>query len=144
MITIKEVNEMRIKGLSNYGKEKLLDAYTITNATKKSFADLEKEIKDELERQMTVGEQLSLDFGSSTFTSSMVELDEISFDCDESTLYSECLKAGQTLYIKNGVNTTTIKKDYKSGFLHPDISKHIKITKQVEMKISKKAKKEEE
>ena len=144
MITIKEVNEMRIKGLSNYGKEKLLDAYTVINATKKSFADLEKEIKDELERQMSVGEQLSLDFGSSTFTSSMVELDEISFDCDESTLYSECLKASQTLYLKNGVNTTAIKKDYKSGTLHPDIVKHIKITKQVEMKISKKAKKEEE
>lgn len=144
MITIKEVNEMRRNGLSNYGKEKLLDAYTITNATKKTFSDLEKEIKDELERQMTVGEQLSLDFGSSTFTSSMVELDEISFDCDESTLYSECLKASQTIYLKNGVNTTAIKKDYKNGSLHPDIVKHIKVTKQVEMKISKKAKKEEE
>ena len=108
------------------------------------YIELEKEIKDELERQMSVGEQLSLDFGSNTFTSSMVEMDEIGFDCDESTLYSECLKASQTLYLKNGVNTTAIKKDYKNGSLHPDIVKHIKITKQVEMKISKKSKKEEE
>lgn len=143
-MTIKEVNEMRRNGLSNYGKEKLLDAYTITNATKNTFADLEKEIKSELEKQMVVGDQLSLDFGSNTFTSTMVELDEISFDCDESTLYSECLKASQTIYLKNGVNTTAIKKDYKNGSLHPDIIKHIVITKQQAMKISKKAKKEEE
>lgn len=143
-MTIKEVNEMRRNGLSNYGKEKLLDAYTITNATKNTFADLEKEIKSELEKQMVVGDQLSLDFGSNTFTSTMVELDEIGFDCDESTLYAECTKLGQTIYLKNGVNTTAIKKDYKNGSLHPDIIKHIVITKQQAMKISKKAKKEEE
>lgn len=143
-MTIKEVNEMRRNGLNNYGKEKLLDAYTITNATKNTFADLEKEIKSELEKQMSVGDQLSLDFGPNTFTSTMVELDEISFDCDEATLYSECTKLGQTLYLKNGVNTTAIKKDYKNGSLHPDIIKHIVITKQQTMKISKKTKKEEE
>lgn len=143
-MTIKEVNEMRRNGLNNYGKEKLLDAYTITNATKNTFADLEKEIKSELEKQMSIGDQLSLDFGPNTFTSTMVELDEISFDCDEATLYSECTKLGQTLYLKNGVNTTAIKKDYKNGSLHPDIIKHIVITKQQTMKISKKTKKEEE
>lgn len=143
-MTIKEVNEMRRNGLGNYEKEKLLDAYTITNATKNTFADLEKEIKSELEKKMVVGDQLSLDFGSNTFTSTMVELDEIGFDCDEATLYSECLKASQTIYLKNGVNTTAIKKDYKNGSLHPDIIKHITITKQQAMKISKKAKKEEE
>jgi hypothetical protein len=143
-MTIKEVNEMRRNGFSNYGKEKLLDAYTITNATKNTFADLEKDIKAELEKQMVVGDQLSLDFGSNTFTSTMVELDEIGFDCDESTLYAECTKLGQTIYLKNGVNTTAIKKDYKNGSLHPDIIKHITITKQQAMKISKKAKKEEE
>ena len=76
-MTIKEVNEMRMKGLKNYEKEKLLDAYTIVNATKNTFADLEKDIKAELEKQMVVGDQLSLDFGSNTFTSTMVELDEI-------------------------------------------------------------------
>lgn len=143
MITIKEVNEMRRNGLSNYGKEKLLDAYTITNATKNTFADLEKEIKAELEKQMSVGEQLSLDFGSNTFTSSMVEEDEIGFDCTEAALYAECAKLGQTIYLKNGVNTTAIKKDYKNGSLHPDIIKHITVTKQAAMKISKKAKKED-
>lgn len=143
-MTIKEVNEMRTKGFGNYAKEKLLDAYTITNATKTTLADLEKEIKTELEKQMVVGDQLSLDFGSNTFISTMVELDEISFDCDESVLHSECLKAGQTLYLKAGVNTTAIKKDYKNGSLHPDIVKHIVVTKQQAMKISKKAKKEEE
>lgn len=138
-MTIKEVNEMRRKGLENYGKEKLLDAYTITNATKNSLSDLEKEIKVAMEKQMVIGDQLSLDFGSNTFTSSMVEEDEIGFDCDESTLYSECLKASQTIYLKNGVNTTAIKKDYKNGSLHPDIIKHITITKQQKMNISKKA-----
>ena len=143
-MTIKEVNEMRRNGLSNYGKEKLLDAYTITNATKNTFADLEKDIKAELEKQMVVGDQLSLDFGSNTFTSTMVDLDEIGFDCDESTLYAECTKLGQTIYLKNGVNTTAIKKDYKNGSLHPDIIKHVVVTKQQAMKISKKAKKEEE
>lgn len=143
-MTIKEANEMRRNGLSNYGKEKLLDAYTIANATKKSLAELEKDIKSELEKKMVVGDQLSLDFGSNTFTSTMVELDEIGFDCDESTLYAECTKLGQTIYLKNGVNTTAIKKDYKNGSLHPDIIKHIVITKQQAMKISKKAKKEEE
>lgn len=143
-MTIKEVNEMRRNGLSNYEKEKLLDAYTITNATKNTFAELEKDIKSELEKKMVVGDQLSLDFGSNTFTSTMVELDEIGFDCDESTLYAECTKLGQTIYLKNGVNTTAIKKDYKNGSLHPDIIKHIVITKQQAMKISKKAKKEEE
>lgn len=144
MITIKEVNEMRRNGLSNYGKEKLLDAYTITNATKNTFADLEKEIKAELEKQMNVGDQLSLDFGSNTFTSSMVETDEISFDCDEAALYAECVKSSQTIYLKNGVNTTAIKKDYKNGSLHPDLIKHIVVCKQQAMKITKKAKKEEE
>ena len=143
-MTIKEVNEMRRNGLNNYGKEKLLDAYTITNATKNTFADLEKEIKSELKKQMSVGDQLSLDFGPDTFTSTMVELDEIGFDCDEATLYSECTKSGLTLYLKNGVNATAIKKDYKKGTLHPDLIKHITITKQQELKISKKAKKEEE
>lgn len=144
IMTIKEVNEMRMKGLKNYEKEKLLDAYTIVNATKNTFADLEKDIKTELESKMSVGEQLSLDFGSNTFTSSMVELDEIGFDCDEPSLYAECTKLGQTIYLKNGVNTTAIKKDYKNGSLHPDIIKHITITKQSAMKITKKAKKEEE
>lgn len=143
-MTIKEVNEMRTKGFGNFAKEKLLDAYTIINATKNTFSDLEKEIKTELEKQMVVGDQLSLDFGSNTFTSTMVELDEISFDCDESVLYSECLKAGQTLYLKNSINSTAIKKDYKNGSLHPDIVKHVVVTKQQTMKISKKAKKEEE
>lgn len=145
-MTIKEANEMRIKGLENYEKEKLLDAYTITNATKRSLADLEKDIKAELEKKMIVGDQLSLDFGSNTFTSTMVELDEIGFDCDEATLYGECLKASQTIYLKNGVNTTAIKKDYKNGTLHPDIIKHITVTKQTKFDISrtKKSKKEEE
>ena len=143
-MTIKEVNEMRRNGFENYEKEKLLDAYTITNATKNTFADLEKDIKAELEKKMSVGDQLSLDFGTNTFTSTMVEMDEISFDCDDAVLYSECLKTGQTIYLKNGVNTTAIKKDYKNGSLHPDIIKHVVVTKQQAMKISKKAKKEEE
>ena len=142
-MTIKEVNEMRVKGFENYEKETLLDAYTITNATKNTFADLEKDIKSELERKLNVGDQLSLDFGPTTFTTSMVELDEISFDCDEAALYNECLSSGQTLYMKNGVNTTAIKKDYKNGTLHPNLLKHVVITKQTSMKISKKARKEE-
>lgn len=145
-MTIKEVNEMRMKGMNTYGKEKLFDAYAITHATKKSLADIEKEITDALESQMTVGDQMSLELGDTTYTVSKVELDEIDFDCDESVLHSECLKAGQTLYLKAGVNTTAIKKDYKNGSLHPDIVKHIKINKQIKMKYPtpKKAKKEEE
>lgn len=144
MMTIKDVKEMRRNGFNNYGKEQLLDAYTITNATKNTFTDLEKEIKTELENQMEVGDQLSLDFGPNTFTSTMVELEDIDFDCDEATLYSECTRLGQTLYLKNGVNTTAIKKDYKKGSLHPDIIKHITISTQATMKITKKAKKEED
>ena len=145
-MTIKEVNEMRTKGFENFTKEKLVEAYTITNATKTTLADLEKDIKAELEKQMVVGDQLSLEFGECNLTYSMVELDEIGFDCDEATLYSECLKAGQTLYLKNSINSTAIKKDYKNGSLHPDIVKHIVVTKQQTMRISKskKAKKEEE
>ena len=57
-MTIKEVNEMRNKGFANFEKEKLLDAYTITNATKNTFADLEKDIKSALESKMNVGDQL--------------------------------------------------------------------------------------
>ena len=144
-MTIKEVNEMRTKGFGNFTKEKLVEAYTIINATKNTFAELEKDIKAELEKQMVVGDQLSLEFGECNLTYSMVELDEIGFDCDEATLYSECLKAGQTLYLKNSINSTAIKKDYKNGSLHPDIIKHITITKQQSMKkTTKKIKKEEE
>ena len=142
-MTIKEVNEMRNKGFTNFEKEKLLDAYTITNATKNTFADLEKDIKSALESKMNVGDQLSLDFGSNTFTSSMVELDEIGFDCSDEDLYITC-QGCATSYCTHGVNKTAIKEDYKSGSLHPDIIKHITITKQQEMKISKKARKEED
>lgn len=140
----KEASEMRRNGLSNYSLEELTSAFPVVNATKNTLAEFEKELKAEIENKMSVGDQLSIDFGSNTFTSSMVELDEIGFDCDEATLYSECAKLGQTLYLKNGVNTTAIKKDYKNGSLHPDIIKHITVTKQQAMKISKKAKKEEE
>lgn len=145
-MTIKEVNEMRMKGMKTYGKEKLFDAYAITHATKTTLVDIEKEITDALESQMTVGDQMSLELGDTTYAVSKVELDEIGFDCDESVLYSECLKAGQTLYLKNTINNTAIKKDYKNGSLHPDIAKHIKINKQIKMKYPtpKKAKKEEE
>ena len=87
-MTIKEVNEMRRNGLDKCEKDKLLDAYTIVNATKNTFADLEKEIKETLESKMEVGEQLSLDFGSNTFTSSMVNVDDIGFDCSDEDLYS--------------------------------------------------------
>lgn len=140
----KEASEMRRNGLSNYSLEELTSAFPVVNATKNTLAEFEKELKAEIENKMSVGDQLSIDFGSNTFTSSMVELDEIGFDCDEATLYSECAKLGQTLYLKNGVNITAIKKDYKNGSLHPDIIKHITVTKQQAMKISKKAKKEEE
>lgn len=140
----KEASEMRRNGLSNYSLEELTSAFPVVNATKNTLAEFEKELKAEIENKMSVGDQLSIDFGSNTFTSSMVELDEIGFDCDEATLYSECLKASQTIYLKNGVNTTAIKKDYKNGSLHPDIIKHITVTKQSSMKITKKAKKEEE
>lgn len=142
-MTIKEVNEMRRTGLENYGKEQLLDAYTITNATKKTFTDLEKDIKAALESKMEVGDQLSLDFGGSTFTSKMVSTEEISFDIDEASLYVECSRVASA-YCKNGVDTTAIKKDYIKGTLHPDLIKHIVVTQQQEMKISKKARKEEE
>ena len=66
-MTIKEVNEMRNKRFANFEKEKLLYAYTITNATKNTFADLEKEIKSARESKMNVGDQLSSEFGSNTF-----------------------------------------------------------------------------
>ena len=143
-MTIKEVNEMRRNGLDNYQTEQLMEGYVLVNATKNTFADLEKEIKLVMHEKMSIGEQLSLDFGPSTFTSACVELDEIGFDCSDDDLYSECIKLGMTIYTKNDVNKTAIKKDYKNGSLHPDLIKHIKITKQQELKITKKAKKEEE
>ena len=143
-MTIKEVSDMRRKGFENYEKEKLFDAFTVVNTTKNTFSGLEKDIKEVLTSKMNVGDQLSLDFGSNTFTSNMVELDDISFDCDDASLYSICASQGLTSYMKNGVNKTEIKKDYKKGSLDPELIKHIVITKQVEMKISKKSKKEEE
>jgi hypothetical protein len=143
-MTIKDINEMRVRGFENFEKEDLLEGYSITNTAKKSLAQMEKDLKEELDKKMYVGEQLSFDFGSTTFTATKVELDEIGFDCDESTLYTECLKLGQTIYLNNKVNTTAIKKDYNNGSLHPDISKHITITKQSTFKIPTKAKKEEE
>lgn len=157
-MTIKEVKEMRINGFNNYEKEKLFDAYITTKASKKELStekkelgvkekelsSLEDEIEVELHNQMLVGEQLSLDFDSTTFTSTMVELDEIGINCPESVLYTACIKSGLTLYLKNSINLTMIKKDYKNGSLHPDLLKYITVTKQQGMKLSKKTKKEEE
>ena len=143
-MTIKEVNQMRIRGLENFKEEELLEGYSVTNATKKTLAEMEKEIKAELEKKMSVGSQLSFDFGPTTYTASKVELDDLGFDCDEATLYTECLKLGQTIYLNNKVNTTAIKKDYTNGSLHPDISKHITVTKQAVFKIPTKANKKEE
>lgn len=140
-MTIKEVNEMRNKGFDNYEKEKLFDAYTIVNATKNTFTELEKDIKDTLESKMSVGDQLTLDFGQNTFISTMVSLDEIGFDCSDEDLY-KCAQSCADMYCTHGVNKTEIKKDYKKGVLHPDLIKHIKITTQSAMKISKKVKKE--
>ena len=150
-MTIEEVKEMRIKGFKNFAKETLLDACLVTSASKKELSikekelsDLEKDLKTELQEQMEVGEQISLELGSTTYTSTMVELDEIGINCDESVLYTTCLKAGLTLYLKNNVNLTLIKKAYKNGTLHPDLAKYIVVTKQQSMKLSKKTKKEEE
>ncbi|MCR5742080.1 MAG: hypothetical protein K6G38_06450 [Gammaproteobacteria bacterium] len=142
-MTIKEVNEMRRNGLDKCEKGKLLDAYTIVNATKNTFADLEKEIKETLESKMEVGEQLSLDFGSNTFTSSMVNVDDIGFDCSDEDLYSIASSCAN-MYCTHSVNKTEMKKDYKKGTLHPDLIKHVTITTQATMKITKKAKKEED
>jgi hypothetical protein len=157
-MTIEEVKEMNEKEFKGFEKEKLLDAYVTTKEYKKEISEdkkgliaIEKEcslfqnkIEIALQEQMEVGEQMSLDFDSSTFTSTIVELDEININCDEAVLYTACLKAGLTLYLKNSINLTAIKKDYKNGSLHPDLLKYIVVTKQQAMKISKKAKKEEE
>lgn len=144
-VTPKEAIEMVQKGLENYSTEKIAAGTPLAGRVKNNWADIEKQFKEELEKRLALGDQLSLDFGEDNLTYSMVELDDISFDCDESTLHSELLKAGHIIYLKNGVNTTAIKKDYKNGSLHPDIVKHIVITKQQSMKKStKKIKKDEE
>lgn len=142
-MTIKEVNEMRRNGLEKYETKELLDAYTIVNATKNTFATLEKDIKDTMETKMEVGEQLTLDFGNDSFTSKLVQVDEVSFDCSDDDLYVECSKVASA-YCKSSVDKTAIKKDYIKGVLHPDIIKHIVIHQQETLKISKKAKKGEE
>lgn len=140
-MTIKEVNQLRKEGLDNATKEQLMEAYPIVNATKNTFASLEKEIKEALEGKMEVGDQLSFDFGSDIYTSKMVSVDEISFDCSDEDLYIECSKAASA-YCKLSVDKTAIKKDYVKGILHPDIIKHVVVTQQQEMKMTKKAKKE--
>ncbi len=143
-MTIKEIKQMRIRGFENFKEEELLEGYSVTNSTKNYLAGMEKDLKEELCKRMSVGEQMSFEFGPTTYTASKVELDDIGFDCDEATLYTECLKLGQTIYLNNKVNTTAIKKDYKNGSLHPDITKHITVTKQEVFRIPPKTKKEEE
>ena len=140
---IREVNEMKVKGFENYEPEVLLDAYTITNATKTTLANLEKEVKSALEEKLNVGDQLSLDFGANTFSANMVELDDISFDCSEDDILSYCIKEGLSSFFKQSLNGTAIKKAYRDGTLNPDLVSHIVVNKQQEMKITKKARKEE-
>ena len=89
---------------------------------------------------MEVGDQLSLDFGADTYTSKMVEVDDISFDCSDDDLYLEASRVASA-YCKSTVDKTAIKKDYAKGILHPDLSKHVVVTQQQEMKISKTKKK---
>lgn len=139
-MTIKEVNQLRQEGLENATKEQLMEAYPIVNATKNTLAALEKDIKDALESKMEVGDQLSLDFGSDTYTSKMISSDEISFDCSDDDLYLEASRVASS-YCKTSVDKTAIKKDYVKGTLHPDLSKHVIVTQQQEMKITKTKKK---
>lgn len=140
-MTIKEVNKMRMEGFENYQGEQLLDAYSVTNATKNTLATLEKEIKDAMEKSMKVGDQLSLNFGNDTITSRMVSTEELSFDISDDDLYVECSKVASA-YCKTAVDKAAIKKDFVKGVLHPDLCKHVVITQQQEMKISKKARKD--
>lgn len=155
---IKGTKEMKEKGFNNFTKDQLADSLAIVHSSnaeckseskkltdlQKHLTSLEKELNAEISNQTVVGEQLSLELGSTTYTLTAVELDEIDINCNEAVLYTACLKAGLTLYLKNNVNLTAIKKDYKNGSLHPDLLKYIVVTKQQAMKLSKKAKKEEE
>lgn len=142
-MTIKEVNKLRMEGLENATKEQLMEAYPVVNATKNTLASLEKDIKEALESKMEVGDQLSLDFGSDTYTSKMVSVDEVSFDISDDDLYNECSKVASA-YCKSSVDKLGIKRDYVKGILHPDIVKHVVVTQQQTLKFGKKAKKEVE
>lgn len=137
MITREEYEQMEIKGFENYDKEALKSARIYAKLSKNKYSAHEKEITAIMCDQMESGEQMSLALSDTEYTITKAEVDTIGFDCDESLIYSACLKAGQSLYLKNSVNTTAIKKDYLNGTLHPDIAAHIVVSKQLSMKESK-------
>jgi hypothetical protein len=137
MITREEYEQMEIKGFENYDKEALTPAFVYSKLAEKRYSSNRKQIKAIMCDQMESGEQMSLALSDTEYTITKAEVDTIGFDCDESLIYSTCLKTGQSLYLKNSVNTTAIKKDYLNGTLHPDIAAHIVVSKQLSMNESK-------
>lgn len=141
-ITMKDLNEMVRNNFDGYTKEQVLNASVLAKSVKGTFADYQKKAEEKLESMMSVGDQLSLDFGSDTYTSTMVNTDDISFDCSDEDLYNIAQKEAN-LYCTHSVDKTAMKKDYKKGLLPTPLSDHIVITTQATMKITKKAKKGE-
>lgn len=135
-MTIKEVKEMRIKGLGNYEKEQLLDAYAVSNTYKKWYASAEKDLKEELNNRFVIGDQLSLELNDVKHKASKVEVQDVVADCTEDVLYSECLKAGLTIYLKNSVNLTALKKLYAEGSLPQNVADHFSVVKQEKFSIT--------
>lgn len=141
-ITIKQLMEMDRKGYDGSTKEEILNAVELAKATKTSFSDIQKRAEDKLQASLEPGEQLSLDFGSDTYSAALVDSEDISFDCSDDDLYNICLTEANK-YCKHDIDKAAIKKDYKKGLAPVAVTDHIVITTQTSMKISKKARKED-
>ena len=138
----KELNEMIVKNFDGYTKEQILNASVFAGVVKKKYAEIQEKANEKLESMMSVGDQLSLDFGSETYTSSMVETSDIFFDVTDEDLY-RIAQADAPLYCTHGIDKTSMKKDYKKGVLPKCLNDHVVINTQAKMKLTHKEKKGE-
>jgi homospermidine synthase len=140
IMTIKEVNRMKSEGFEKFSKTELNEGLVQVNVTKNILTDLEKDIKDALQSKLSVGEQLTLDFGSNEYTSKLVEDVEISFDLSDEDLLNLCKKVN-IFYVDQKANKTALKKAFTTGKLEKDIQDHVKTISQSVLKFSKKSSK---
>ena len=140
-MTIKEANEIR-KDKEGHTPQENFEARTFLNKTKNTLAEAVKEFDTYLEDVLDKGVQLSMDLGPEVFSASMVDVEDISFDCSDEDLYSIASSCAN-LFCTHNVDKTAMKKAYKNGTLHPDLIKHVVINTQQSLKFTKKAKKGE-